>query len=120
MSETDFSYALLLEEIAKGGIVTKPAMAEGIAALVIANAYGEDELRRQEPLEVSDQEDRWLVEGSYNRARKPEDVGPVRIWILKRDGRILDLALPRILEVPPEVKEIVRKARRDGEGSDRG
>ncbi len=103
--------------MAKGGIVNKPAMAEAIAALVIANAWGEDQLRRQRPLEVSDHDDRWLVEGSYNKERKPEDDGPVKIWILKRDGRILDLALPRILEVPPEVKEIIRKTRKDREGS---
>ena len=112
----DFSYAVFFEAIFKGGIVNKPAMAERIAALVIANAYGEDELQRQEPLEVSDHEDRWLVEGSYNRERKPEDLGPVKIWILKRDGRILDLELPRFLEVAPEVEEIIRKARKDGKG----
>ena len=34
---------------------------EAIAALVIANAWGEDQLRRQRPLEVSDHDDRWFV-----------------------------------------------------------
>ena len=116
MSDDDFSFGVFLEGVAKGGIVNKPTMAEAIAALVIANAWGEDQLRRQRPLEVSDHDDRWLVEGSYNKERKAEDVGSVKIWILKRDGRILDLGLPRILEVPPEVKEIIRKAGKDGEG----
>ena len=102
------SYFLIFQEM-QGGVVNNTEIAIGIAELVIENVYGEDEVKRQRPFEAFDETDRWRIEGSYNRDRKIEGHGPIEIWIRKRDAKIIDLVSHAIMEVPEEVREIIRE-----------
>ena len=105
---------MLLHDIARGGIVNKPGLALRISELLIADIYGEEELEMQRPLEVEEKDDRWLITGSHNKDREVEGLGPAEVIMSKKDGRILSISMPRILKVPPEVKEIIKKGRSVG------
>ncbi|MDH3472782.1 MAG: YbbC/YhhH family protein [Rhodospirillales bacterium] len=102
------SYFLLFQEM-QGGVVNNPKIAIDIAELVIANVYGDNEVRLQKPFEALDESDRWRIEGSYNRDRRIEGHGPIKIWIRKRDAKIIDAVIPAIMEVPEEVQEMIRE-----------
>lgn len=114
MSSEDHETSMLLHDIARGGIVNKPGLALRISELLIADIYGEEELEMQRPLEVEEKDDRWLITGSHNKDREVEGLGPAEVIMSKKDGRILSISMPRILKVPPEVKEIIKKGRSVG------
>ncbi|MDH3593836.1 MAG: YbbC/YhhH family protein [Rhodospirillales bacterium] len=108
MADDQDGYFLIFQEM-QGGIVNNPKIAIDIAELVVANVYGDNEVKLQRPFEAFDETDRWRIEGSYNRDRKIEGHGPIEIWIRKRDAKIIDVVNPVIMEVPEEVQEIIRE-----------
>ena len=113
---------LNLNEMLNGGLVTEPSSARAIAEVIVADAYGADELERQRPLVVVEEDDRWHVAGSFNERRQCDQRGPVSLWIRKRDAAVLDINMPFIMCVPPDVHEIIDRdmERRDGiEDTDR-
>ena len=107
MAEETKSQFLLSIEVISGGIVNNPDIATDIAALIIANHYGEDQLEKQKPLVASDQSDQWLVEGSYNKNRSIEGPGPIKIWIRKRDARIMEMEAPSIMKIPSHLRGVL-------------
>jgi hypothetical protein len=108
VAEEQESYFLHFQEM-QGGVVNNPKIAIDIAELVIANVYGDNEVKLQRPFEVFDESDRWRIEGSYNRDKKIEGPGPIKVWIRKRDAKIIDVINPFIMKVPPEVKKIIKQ-----------
>lgn len=71
----------------------------GIAALIVEDRFGQDELDRQIPLKVHEQDDTWIITGS---ARPDVPVGTpsgalktgqLLMTISQRDGRILNFGL---------------------------
>jgi len=108
MTEPSEHGTMWLLKILKGGIVTNPEMALKIAELVIANVYSADDLEQQRPLTVSDQSDRWLVEGSYNKDRKIEGWGAAKVVIKKSDGQILEVYIPMVMLPHPDVHKYLR------------
>lgn len=109
MSSEEDEYSVVLHDIARGGIVNKPELALRISELLIADIYGEDELEMQQPLEVEEKDDRWLITGSHNRNGEVDGLGPAEVIISKKDGRIINISIPRILKIPPEVKDMIKK-----------
>lgn len=107
MASAEESVTIYLLGVLNGGVVNNQELAIGIAELVVSNVYGQEELERQRPLTALDQSDRWLVEGSYNLERRGGDVGPLKMWISKSDAQILDIQVPQILAVPPEVRSLM-------------
>lgn len=107
MAEDQESYFLIFQEM-QGGVVNNPKIAIGIAELVISNIYGDDEVRLQRPFDAIDESDRWRVEGSYNQDKKIEGHGPVRIWIRKRDAKIIDIVNPVIMNALEEIKKPIK------------
>ena len=106
------SQSVMFQDLLNGGIVNNAPTALGIAEVIIANVYGARELDRQRPLKADDQEDRWVVRGSFNESRKEEGSGPARLVIRKRDAKVLDMELPTIMLVGPEVQAVVNKVMR--------
>ncbi len=104
----DKSYFLHLQEM-QGGIVNHSNIAISMAELVIASVYGNNEVQLQRPLLAYDETDRWLVVGSYNRARDIEGHGPIKVWIRKRDAKVIDLISPVVLKMDPEARKIVQQ-----------
>lgn len=85
------------------------AAIEKFSAALAENEWGQNELRRQLPLAVSDKGDTWLVQGSGNAARDVEGPGPLHLEVQKRDARVLDIWFEWVLPTPPEVKELLRQ-----------
>jgi hypothetical protein len=100
---------MLLHSALNRGVVNNADLALKIAELLVANAYGPEQLERQRPLSVEEQDDAWVVTGNYNKDRKIEGWGPARVAIKKRDAQITDLEVPYILPVPPEAGEIIER-----------
>jgi hypothetical protein len=109
VAATDQSPSIQLWEVSRGGIVNNGRVAIEIAELVTANMYGDDELKRQLPLEATEQDDCWVISGTHNKDRSHDGPGPVRVVIRKRDAQILDLVVPYVMHLPPEAKEILKK-----------
>lgn len=99
---------VMLHELLKGGLVNNPEIATRIAELVIANAYGQEQLDKQRPLTATEQDDRWLIEGSYNRERAQEGPGAARISISKRDAQILELTIPYVVPLTAEERRAIK------------
>jgi hypothetical protein len=75
-----------------------------MAETIFKNVYGEDNFKTQEPLQIIDSGDRWIVEGS----RRPEDYpappgeaanGKTRIVILKINCQVV--SLNQFAQLPP-------------------
>ena len=107
----DEEYSVLLQDIARGGIVNNPTTALKISEILIQDIYGEDELLIQRPLKIEDQGDRWLVLGRPDATKETEGCGPVRVIISKRDGRIIDVIKSAPLKPASELRDIIRKKR---------
>lgn len=99
--------ALMMNDLLKGGLITRPESALALAEVIIASAYGADELDRQMPLAVADGEDRWHVAGSFNQGLQCDQSGPVTLWIRKSNAAVIDIDLPFMMCVPPDVQEMI-------------
>ena len=108
MTEPSESGTMWLLKVLKGGIVNKPEMALNIAELVITNVYSVADLEQQTPLTVSDESDRWVIEGSYNKDRKIEGWGAAKVVIKKSDGQILEVYIPMVMFPHPDVKKYLK------------
>jgi hypothetical protein len=108
MDEPIESGVAYLRGLITGGIVTKSDIALKIAELLIGGYYGSAKLEQQKPLKITDQSDRWLIKGSYEKPPGVEGSGPANVVIMKYDCRVLDLSIPYILPVPPEVAEYIK------------
>jgi hypothetical protein len=84
---------MLLHKVNRGGVICDVDLACGIGALVIERHYGEDQLKRQEPLTATDKGDYWRVEGTWNRDNQHEGFSPFFMSIAKFDGRIIDFGV---------------------------
>jgi hypothetical protein len=105
MSDEPERGVVWLLSMLKGGIVNDADTALKLAELVIASAYGAEEVEQQRPLTATDQADRWLIEGSLNKDRKVEGRGAVKVLIRKSDCRVLDLAVPIVMFPHPDAKK---------------
>ena len=103
-------YFLHLQEILNGGVISTADVAVKMAELVVAHLYGEDEVTRQRPFEAKDEGDHWHVEGSWNRDRRTEGEGAAKIWIRKRDAKIMDMTMAAVMHISPEVRRILDEA----------
>lgn len=110
MDEPIESGVAYIRGLITGGIITKPDVALRIAELLIGAYYGADDLEQQKPLKITDQSDRWLIKGSYEKPPGVEGSGPANVVIMKYDCRVLDLSIPYILPVPPEAAEYIKAA----------
>ncbi len=110
MADEQEDASIVLHEALRGGLVTTPELAVKLAELLLVSAYDEQRLEQQKPLIATDQGDRWLIEGSYNKDGKIEGIGPAKIIMLKRNAQVLYLAIPRVMHLSPEMKEYVKQA----------
>lgn len=94
------------------GIVSDPGLAERIAELLLEAHYGKDQVSRQKPLTITDKGDYWQIDGSWNRDRKIEGEGPFFLSILKRDGRVIDLAIPYVYHAHPDAMAFIQASLR--------
>ena len=85
-----------------------PALAEKFAAAVLESTNGEEELRQQSPLIVSDQGETWRARGSRGADRTVEGPGPFHLEVQKRDARVLDMWFEWVLHTPPDVQALLR------------
>lgn len=106
MAQAGESTFLRLQEMLNGGIINKPELAVGISELIIANAYGREELVLQRPLSATDLDNQWLIEGNTNRTQISDGRGPIRILMRKTDAAILDVRLPLIMSTSPNSTDI--------------
>jgi len=90
----------------QGGLIRTAELAVQIAEALCAAHYGKDELEQQKPLLAIDKENRWRVEGSFNRDGKIVGGGNFFLSIEKYDGRVTDIG--RWFR-NPEGEEFVRK-----------
>ncbi|HLI13223.1 MAG TPA: NTF2 fold immunity protein [Alphaproteobacteria bacterium] len=87
-------------------------IASRLAELLITNHYGLAQMEAQRPYSVIDQEDQWVVTGSRNKDREDEGLGPAKIIIRKKDGKILDMHIPYVLHPHPDVRPILAHAQK--------
>lgn len=115
----EHSMTLIINDIPKGGLITKQDSALALAELIIASAYGAEELDRQMPLSVADEDDRWLVAGSFNQDRQCDQSGPVTLSIRKSNAAVIDIRLPFFMCVPADVQDVIdRELERRGRVED--
>jgi hypothetical protein len=114
MSEEKPSMEYMLTTRYSGGFVTKPETAQKIVEAVMAEMTGEDG-NAQGPFHISDQGDRWIIQGGRARELKAEDPGtipitidPVTFVIKKVDGQIVDYRSAARYKLDPEAERLVR------------
>ena len=110
----------MMNELLKGGLITRPESALALAEVIVVGAYGEEELERQKPFVVADEDDRWHVAGSFNQDRQCDQSGPVSLWIRKSNAAVIDISLPFFLCVPPDVEELIDREMERRERLDEG
>ena len=96
---------------AHGGVVSDADLARGLGEVLLEYHLGKDELSRQRPLVVTDKDDFWRVEGSWNRDNKLEGNGPFFLSIYKFDGRVVDIGTSMVLHPHPDVAKIIEEHR---------
>jgi hypothetical protein len=96
-----------IHDCLSGGIVTSGETAIKIAEAVISGYYGDDKLKKSQPLVAVDKDEYWLIQGqAVERAGFQEaglTPGGINIEIMKFDGRIRDFFEP--LRLPPLPEE---------------
>ncbi len=108
MASEKKSEFLYYQEILRGGVINNQQVAVKMAELVVESLYSNDEAERQKPFQARDLGDRWLVEGSHNKDKKIEGHGPVKMWIRKRDAKVIDFFLPEIMKISPEARDVLK------------
>jgi NTF2 fold immunity protein len=81
---------LFMTKMTRGGIVFSSELAQKLAELLCEAHYGQEELARQKPFSVSENETYWRVEGGWNRDGNLDGPGAFFISIEKYDGRVTD------------------------------
>ena len=118
MDRKVLSSHMLVNKIAFGGVVTKSETAVAIAAAILLENQGAEELARQQPLKAEDEGDAWTVRGSYEDPSLAPGLGAWSVRILKDDAQVTKMGhrLMR-LDAPEPVKVMARqeKARRKGQ-----
>ena len=102
--EVFFSKALF------GLLLNDEGIAREFAALILQRLYGEAELRKQEPLRVTDRGTDWLVMGSHQEPGKLPDTGAWFIRVRKSDCKVEKFGHYEPLEIPEEVRAFISKA----------
>ena len=65
-------------------------LAKNIARLVLVKVYGEDRIKNQEPLTVTEEKDTWFVTGTLQCAPQCRG-GTASLSMRKKDGAILSV-----------------------------
>jgi hypothetical protein len=93
---------LWLLSVMRGGLVSNPDTALKLAEILMAEIQGPDITEGQRPFVVSDGNDRWIVEG---KVANPAEAwrGAPRIEIGKQDARVLDVRLPVLRFIAPDL-----------------
>jgi hypothetical protein len=91
---------ILIYKASRGGIVNKPTIALKLSEIYISAAYGNEELARQLPLAATDEGNSWLIQGSAKQ--RAQQRGAVVVRIVKENGRVLNLIVPRHLNDGPD------------------
>ncbi|MFZ2007989.1 MAG: NTF2 fold immunity protein [Stellaceae bacterium] len=99
---------LFMTQITRGGIVFSQELAMEIAELLCEAHFGKEELARQKPFSITDQNTYWQINGSWNSGGKTtKPGGPFFIRIEKHDGRITDFGMSFPYEAHPSVVPII-------------
>ena len=86
---------MLLQGFAHPDLISRE-IALVLAEMVFKRVYGEDDFKMQQPLTISDDDDRWMIVGN-RRSEEPSTQtgnlldGPVEMIVLKRNGQIVKL-----------------------------
>lgn len=91
-----------VQRVLLGDLVNDAKTATALTAVLVSNNFGDDVLRRQEPLSASDGGDYWTIEGSFNRDRTSEGVGKLIAKVNKADARVISLMFDYVLIPPAE------------------
>ena len=100
---------LFMTKMTRGGVVFSSDIARKIAELLCEAHYGGEELERQKPLSVTDNETHWRVEGSWNRDGKSKGPGAFFVSIDKYDGRVTDFGQLYPYRAHPSVVPIIKQ-----------
>jgi len=79
---------ILLKYLVEGGVLKDGELARKLATVLIEHHYGADELRQQQPLNLTDEGENWLVKGSARRRK--DDLSAMVVRLSKRDGRLIN------------------------------
>jgi hypothetical protein len=90
MVEPGENLDVLLKYLVEGGLLKDGQLARKIAALLIEHHYGADELGQQQPLNLADEGQNWLITGSAPRREDFDDRSAMVVRLSKRDGRIVN------------------------------
>lgn len=112
MSSDEAEAGLYVNELIHGGVIAEPAVALEFAALVLRSLQGSDELKKQQPLRITDQGATWHVRGNYQQPGAAPGSGSWFITLRKRDAKVLKLGFRLPMDVPEEVKAIIARAPR--------
>jgi hypothetical protein len=95
-----------------GPILSDETVARDFASLILKHAHGEAELTRQQPLQVTDAGEDWLIKGSVRPGERPEDA-TWQMRVRKADCMVKDSGhVGSPLEIPEEYKAMVQAALR--------
>jgi hypothetical protein len=92
-----------------GPLLGDETVARALAELILTRLYGEAELARQQPLQVTDDGIDWLVRGAYQEVGKPLGNGSWFIRARKSDCRVEKFGHLEPRPVPEEVEAALRE-----------
>ena len=78
-------------QVARGGVVFSAEAAIRIAELLCEVHHGVEEMAAQRPFVATDKGTCWRVEGSRNRPKTVDGIGPFFLTIDKHDGRVTEI-----------------------------
>ncbi len=96
MSEEPESNLMYVRGIINGGLILQSEMAIKLAEVFLCYTYSEQHLEQQRPLVATERNEKWYIEGSYNKVKNVGDLGPALVILEKKNGRVLECAIPKI------------------------
>ncbi len=110
MAEQPGNIAMRLQQLYGGGLVKDSKTAEKLAEVLIEGQYGEAELDRQKPLQLTDSGDKWLIVGKPAGAESQiAGIGRISIAIDKSDAKVVEFRSEYKMMVPPEAQRAIEK-----------
>jgi hypothetical protein len=86
-----------------GGVVNSADMAVKLAEVLVARFYGQTEVAAQTPFHVTQEGDRWVIEGSQRKDPANPMAGPVTLILSRADAQVIGILKAATLPVPPGV-----------------
>ena len=95
MIDPDDDPSMLVRRIS-GQDICRAQTARVLAEMLIKDIHGAQTLSAQVPLQVEEQEDRWIIRGGAAQSTRPHPTGlkegPIEIEILKANCRVVKFA----------------------------